>query len=90
MLILHSTQGNCNFDSLEWLSECNYKVRSDDDLEWQWASGSGQPATGPQHDHTLGSNGTVEGTGHRQHWSYLFFNISLNCDIIYMWGVSVL
>lgn len=61
-------QGNCNFDLGSWLNDCSYRQRKDDDLDWQWGSSSGQPATGPQHDHTLGSNGK----GPYQHEPQLF------------------
>ncbi|KAG7165100.1 MAM and LDL-receptor class A domain-containing protein 2-like 1, partial [Homarus americanus] len=50
-------KGNCNFDSETWHLECDYIQRTDDDLDWKRASSSGDPALGPQHDHTLGSNG---------------------------------
>ncbi|XP_063596764.1 MAM and LDL-receptor class A domain-containing protein 1-like [Penaeus indicus] len=51
-----NVKGNCNFDSMTWLSECAYKQREDDDLDWLQAS-SGIVGVGPEHDHTLGSNG---------------------------------
>ncbi|KAG0721750.1 MAM and LDL-receptor class A domain-containing protein 1 [Chionoecetes opilio] len=56
-------KGNCNFDSESWVEDCSYRQRTDDHLDWQWASGSGQPATGPQHDHTLAS-GSSGSSGH--------------------------
>ncbi|KAK7072099.1 hypothetical protein SK128_009911, partial [Halocaridina rubra] len=49
--------GNCNFDSNNWLNECKYAQRTDDDLDWTRSSGSPDPTTGPQSDHTPGSQG---------------------------------
>ncbi|XP_070000024.1 MAM and LDL-receptor class A domain-containing protein 1-like [Penaeus vannamei] len=50
-------QGNCDFDSMTWPSDCAYKQREDDDLDWLQASSSGMLDVGPDHDHTLGSSG---------------------------------
>ncbi|XP_071520575.1 LOW QUALITY PROTEIN: MAM and LDL-receptor class A domain-containing protein 1-like [Panulirus ornatus] len=50
-------QGNCNFDSPFWLTECDYTQSTDDDTQWIQGISSGDPTTGPPHDHTLGSTG---------------------------------
>nr|XP_027211162.1 MAM and LDL-receptor class A domain-containing protein 1-like [Penaeus vannamei] len=52
-----SVKGNCDFDSMTWPSDCAYKQREDDDLDWLQASSSGMLDVGPDHDHTLGSSG---------------------------------
>lgn len=56
------SQGDCNFDSMTWLSECSYTQRSDDDLDWLQASSSGNIDVGPDQDNTLGSKGAFSFT----------------------------
>lgn len=60
---------------MTWLSECAYKQREDDDLDWLQASSSGMVDVGPGHDHTLGSNGK--------------FVLLFSCGIVYFLYQSV-
>ncbi|WAR02785.1 MLRP2-like protein [Mya arenaria] len=49
--------GDCNFDDNNWLQQCKWKQRVDDDGDWSLANTQVDPFTGPRADHQGTRNG---------------------------------